>query len=484
MHLLLIDPVTLARFRCALGLVVIYDKYLGWSSICDFFSDAGVAPLMTVPDLTRGLLHGLNDDCRWQQALHGLQLALGGLLLLRCRGAEACSGLLWALYVSERQRVPITATNGDGLLVTALLWSSLMRSDDAPSHCLAALGLRLQVLSMYLVAVAHKCIDYGPGSMQWLRGDAVRQSFLCPLHATPLGTWLGGMPGLCRVLTWTTMLAQTLCPLALMVLPAASRGSLAALLCLGVMHVAMELTMQLSIFPSVCMACLVLFLPAPAGAAAVPRSWRSALAGVLLVIVAMATVESNRDLPRKLCRSAACTMAAPEGWAMRSAEAAAHAMWITTRWEMYVGYAFCTWHVASAQLPPRGTTVDLHRLMHTPYALPGEGPRVTGATPLWQYLHLEMHSLHADAHRLRDRDVAEAARRGRDHGARMVAAHLCRRFAVDNVTLSLLDYAPRVPPGMLPRIPAETLGTHVCEIRKGRHARTGETGAAGERADR
>lgn len=469
--LLVIDANTLARFRQALGLVVVYDKYLGWSSICDFFSNTGVAPLTTVPDLTRGLLHGLSDDCRWQQALHTLQLALGGLLLLRRGDAAVCSGLLWAVYVSERQRVPIAATHGDGLLVTALLWSSLMRSGDAPARCVAALGLRLQVLSMYLLAVAHKCIDYGPGSVRWLRGEGVRQSLLCPFHATPMGTWLSGMPGLCRLLTWATMLTQALCPLALLVLPAAaSRGRLAALLCLGAMHVAMELTMQLSIFPAICLACLTLFLPPPprggaAAAAPAPRSWPSALAAVLLVVVAMATVESNRDLPRELCRTAGgcgSRLAEEEGWApLRSAEAVAHAMWINTRWEMYVGYAFCTWHVASAQL--RGTTVDLHRLMHDDALPGGEGPRVMGATPLWQYLHLEMHSLHADAHRHRDAAAAAAAMRGRDRGARMVAAHLCRRYPVANVSLSILDYAPRVPPGMLPRIPAETLATHACD---------------------
>ena len=496
-----IDTATAKLLRRCLGAVVIYDKYLQWSSICDFFSNQGVQPLKAVPDFHRGFLHGLSDECEWQQSLHGLQAVLGLLLLLGW-GRQRCCFCLWGIYVSERFRAGKVATGGDGLLGVCLLWASLMFPEDQPfATALATLGMRIQIVLMYTTAVAHKLVERGQGSMRWLAGDAFRQSLSCPPYAVDLGVWIANnIPhewG--KWITWLTMAIQLISPWALLLVSPGGKASAvvrdAALFALAGLHVAMQLTLDLCIFPVACIVALIVFLPPRESRK--PRSGGATLgndteacivlcfaACVLTAVTILATIEQGRGMGRELYAQSPELLhplrhLAPSSHVGSVALGLTQRLWIPTLWSMFVGTAACTWHIVPAhiKLPGGGEKlVDLHRYMHRPATvstasesevdLAAHAPGSMGKTPLWQNLNLQLHDYHHAYHNAQDPTLPKRKEflEIRDLTAELLARYYCDRHrdVLHNLSISILDYAVRAPPGLLPLSESTEVGWYRC----------------------
>ena len=450
--MLRIEPATVRLFWAALGAVVLYDKYIGWSSICDFFSWEGMLPLEVVPDLQHGLLHGWSDRCEWPRLLAGLQLLLGGLLLLG-RGGRGCCACLWVLYLSERCRTRVAPTGGDGLLAAGLLWGALLEGGRASP---AALGVRLQVCLMYLFAALNK-LDYpGEGSLDWVGGRALEQSLACPTYTTALGDLVsqqmagGGAPrALGGLATRCVPLLQMVCPAALLLtsgLPPRCLWRLRWGLWWGLvaMHLGMGLVLHLGVFSPACLAILVVLLPPrgqprPATTTTPWLSWGVAVA--LLGVTVLATFERNP-----------CSPSLPGGPA---ALPVARALYLPVRWTMFSGSAGCPWVTVAAHLALPGEAeerpVDLHRYTHEGVVPEATSPPSMGKTPLWEYMNYELVERHTAG-------MTES----RDRMADALGDYYCRRYGVHNLTVAIRDHAPNAPEGLLPEVPPVSLATRRC----------------------
>lgn len=421
-----IDKRVLGLYRQALGAVVLLDRYMGYPSICDFYSRDGIYP-GTGPDW---ILHG--DDCRWSTTLHWVQALLGWLMLTR-RGGRGCSALLWIVYLSERHRQPIYSTGGDALLVVALMWSALM-PQRGDVYSVAVLAMRIQVLMMYTSAALRKLGDLGPLSFRWLSGDAVAQVLACPYYTTQLGRLLLKAPLLCKLLTWSAMAVQGMAPL-LFLLDTNSAAYRLYLASLVALHIGMAAAMRLAIFTPICLTCLVLFLPSrkrvvPAQEGSLARMCSAAL----LALSVAATLWESRDI----LTDPPYTEETP--WVT----AAATALRLPMQWRMFIGSATCTWHNVSATTREGSIVADLHALHHG-------GRKAIGLTPLWQHQHILIHDLHGEYIRAESGGRAEWARQTahyRDEMGFALGHFYCRRFRalhLSNVTIEVYDHEDRDP---------------------------------------
>ncbi len=271
---LAVDLRSLALFRIGVGLVLVVDWLLRIPQIDQLYTDAGVLPreaLMRFSGRPLLSLHLLSGAWSVQLLLFTIALvfAVGFVAGYRTR---LCAVVSWALLLSMHVRNPFVLHGGDAVLRLLIFWSmfaplnqrwSLDRALNPSTPVLparhlspASLALVFQICGIYWFAAAAKMHP------SWLgEQSAVYYALSLDQFATPVGRFLLAYHGVMQLMTTGTILLELLGPL--LAISPVFTVPLRLLIPLSFMgfHVGLALTMWLDLFPWVCIAAWLAFLP-------------------------------------------------------------------------------------------------------------------------------------------------------------------------------------------------------------------------------
>lgn len=336
---LTIDSASLAVFRGGLGAIVVADLFLRWPLSAWLLSPSGI--LKVHPTELWGLL-SLGD---FDGAHVGL-FALAGCsaLLVLLEWFPRVSAALLLLSVSSiHARNPWVLDGGDGCLRWLLLWNFLLSLElpgakwapvrVAPASPLprnerifafSGVGLLLQPVVIYLSSVAHKLKGEA-----WRDGTAVEIAFSQSLWERPLGAIIAETEHLPVILTYLTLLIETLGPVLLL---SPYRPRLSRWVGLGLLtalQLGIGLSLRMNLFPWIMTLALVPFVPAPSwvqgfgqkvGSSTRPLRFAVVLSQALLfqsLISAADSVSGGRLLPRAIAR-VEVALGIEQAWSMYS----------------------------------------------------------------------------------------------------------------------------------------------------------------------
>jgi len=270
-----IDRRSLAAFRIGLGLLLIWDLVGRARSLRAHYTADGVYPAAEALQLrpSSPLFHVFlwSDAFTVQAALFVVFGVLALLLVLGWR-TRIVSVLAFVFLASLVRRNPYVCHTGDTWLKTLAFWAMLLPLGSAFSldrlrgrgpppestraFSLVTAGALLQVAAFYVSA------GYLKSRYEvWTRGDAVWVFTHAVEYTRPFGAWLGRFPGLCRALTYGTLVLEGLLPL-LFFSPFATRWIRGALiLVFASFHVTLSAVIHIGIFQLVCIVALFLFVP-------------------------------------------------------------------------------------------------------------------------------------------------------------------------------------------------------------------------------
>lgn len=274
--LLGIDLRSMAVFRILIGSIILYDLGIRASSLKAHYTDLGI--------ISRDVLRGISEN----PLLLSLNMLDGGLLwqaiLFAAAGCSAIclvagyktrlSTLICTLLVlSIHVRNPFVNNLGDWYLLNLLFWSSLLPlggrfSVDASTAVkykfkqktvlsIASMGILFQVAALYVFSVFFKI------SPIWhSEGSAIYYALSLDRLVTPLGELVLLCPDEWLIsLTKATILLEKWGPMLAFFPIITVPFRVIAIICFIFFHLGLLLTMELGIFPLVCMAAWILFIP-------------------------------------------------------------------------------------------------------------------------------------------------------------------------------------------------------------------------------
>ena len=271
-----LDTRTLALYRVTLALLVLTDLAMRARDLTAHYTDAGIltrAFALAHHDIpTYFRLYYVSGDAWWTILLFALT-ALAALMLLLGHRTRVASILLWFLITSLHLRNPGLLNAGDGVLRAFLLWSAFLplarhysldraRASDRgelPNSVLSfgTAAALLQVIVLYLFAWALK------DGLSWHDGTAIWRALSDERFATPIGEALLRYDALLPPLTHAAIWIELIAPLLLLIPYRNHLMRVLAYLALTGLHVGIALTMEIGIFPFICLQTLLLLLPAP-----------------------------------------------------------------------------------------------------------------------------------------------------------------------------------------------------------------------------
>jgi len=273
-----LDLRSLALFRVAISVVVLGDLVQRAVDLRAHYSDAGVLPRAALIERFSGdwaiSLHLASGRVEFQAALFLLHAGAALCLLVGLR-TRLATVACWALCCSLHARNPMVLQGGDDLLRVLLFWGMFLPlgargSVDAsarrgarrlmPSSPLLSAGtiaLLLQVCAVYWCTAVYKAHPAWTST-----GNAVYLALNIDQMARPLGQLLlHHLPWLLRPLSLGTFWLEVLGPALLLVPLARGRLRTVAVVLFVLFHTALGFTLQLGVFPFVCGAAWLAFLP-------------------------------------------------------------------------------------------------------------------------------------------------------------------------------------------------------------------------------
>ncbi|MGH7294464.1 MAG: HTTM domain-containing protein, partial [Polyangiaceae bacterium] len=178
--------------------------------------------------------------------------------------------LSW-IFVSSIHHRNFFLVDGGDMIARALLFWSLFADLGAaygidarrrPGRVVdvPAFGMRLLQMQIAILYSGTARVKMRAG---WLKGDAVFDALQLDGFTRPAGAVLGRSPALCKLMTYGTLVAETLFPLAAFS-PFAIRACRVAALVMGLaLQLGILVTMRVGIFTEVMIASMALFVPVP-----------------------------------------------------------------------------------------------------------------------------------------------------------------------------------------------------------------------------
>ena len=276
-----IDLRTLAVFRVAIAAVLCGDMIERLIHVRMYYSDDGILPSMGLDQIFGASvkwtsLHYHTGGSVW---LQGLMIAVGVVAALAmCVGyrTRLMTILSWLLFISLNRRVSSMCSGGDDLMRLMLFWSIFLPlgarwsldaikqnrtgnplgSDQQHFFSAGTVAILLQLGYVYVFTAIFKVL-----SPTWSAGTAVQVALQYELHVRPLGLWLNGQTQLLSVITYATLIVEFFVPF-LVFSPV--KNALARWIGVVTMlsfHLGILLCMRIGIFPFVCMACWLIYVP-------------------------------------------------------------------------------------------------------------------------------------------------------------------------------------------------------------------------------
>ena len=275
-----IDLRSLAVLRIGLGLLLLCDLGVRWPDLAAHYSDEGLLPraaMQSYFDSRPGLLslHMLFGTVPAVSALFAIAATIAAAFALGYR-TRLTGFLSLVLLCSLQARNPFVLSGGDSLLRMLLFWmlflpggarfsidawradlSGAVSTTGNRHFSIGAAGLVLQVAFVYWFSALLK--DHPAWRSE---GSAIYLALSIDQFAKPLGHAMLAWPGLLKVLTLATFWLEVIGPLAAFLSAWQGRFRLAVIaVFLGFHLVALNLTMELGIFPWVCAVGWLAFLP-------------------------------------------------------------------------------------------------------------------------------------------------------------------------------------------------------------------------------
>jgi len=328
--ILRLDARSLAVARVLLGLVLLVDAALRASSAGRVLAADGMLP----PGLARRFVGhpwswslAFVGDGVWSGMASLLLEGLAGVLLAAGVATPVVTTVAWVAVVSVVRRTAPMTNAGDVFLACLLFWGQFLpwgarwswdarrrgAVEAASVQGLAAAAILLQVAAVYLSA------GWGKWNDVWRSGDAVAYALSVHDHGTYVGDWIAASGVPARLLTWATMLLETVGPPLLLV----GRARLPLVAVFIAFHAAIAVTMDVCLFPWVGAAAWITLLPGTfwdrlmpgsAGGATLtaPRGTAGRIACIAsLGVAAAAFLSANgpwaRPLPTALARAVQLT---------------------------------------------------------------------------------------------------------------------------------------------------------------------------------
>lgn len=263
---------SLSLMRIALAIVILLDLIFRCSDIEAFYTAQGIWPKTVVYNFawSRGYwsFHLIFDTYLWNGILFGFHFLLALSLLLGYR-TQLVTALLWLFTVSLHNRNLFILQSGDDLLRLTLLWAIFLPwgqyySLDARQHRkgfyltrLASMGYLILIASVYTFTVLLK------NSNEWrVDGTAIYYALSLEQIRLPItGDFVYQFPSLMRALTYVVYGIECLIPILLLWPSKCKWLRRSAFMCLLFLHVGIALTLYVGLFPFICMAVSIGFLP-------------------------------------------------------------------------------------------------------------------------------------------------------------------------------------------------------------------------------
>lgn len=272
-----IDLRTLALFRIALGVTILWDLINRAQYLPFFYTDRGVMTRAQAIDwlAPERLSFHLMSGQVWVQA--ALLLIAGGIAVALIAGwrTRLMTVLSWVFLLSLQNRNPILLQGGDTLLLILLFWSIFLplgarfsvnaaldssqhdrRAGDTGYFSAATAAILLQASYVYFFGALLKT------SPEWLPdGTAVYYALHLDSLATTAGIWFRQFEAVLHGLTYYVWFLELLTPLLLFspVLHLPLRLTGQALLI--TMHIGFALFLFIGLFPVISICSLLLFTP-------------------------------------------------------------------------------------------------------------------------------------------------------------------------------------------------------------------------------
>lgn len=275
-----IDLRALSAYRVGLAGVLLLDLISRARDLEAHYCDAGVLPRAALLEKFSRLdvwsLH-LTVGSVWGQTLLFTLHALFALMLLVGYRTRLATWLCWLLIVSVQSRNEMVVDGGDVLLRAMFFWAGFLplgahwavdawragpSQARAPRVVLSAatVATLLQLVGMYVLTAVEK----SHAAWHWPEAGAISMALSLDQFARPLGLWLRQFPTPLRYATVAVFWLELWGPLLLFV-PPWRNGLLRSITTLTFMlfHVGLWLTLELGLFPLICIICWIVFLPSP-----------------------------------------------------------------------------------------------------------------------------------------------------------------------------------------------------------------------------
>lgn len=270
-----IDLRSLAVFRMALALLILWDLVSRSRDLTAHYTDRGVLPRAALISQFSNpwhlSLHLLNGTAPVQAALF-LIAGLCAVTLLVGYRTRLCTWLSWALLVSLHNRNSMVLHGSDVLLRMMLFWALFLPlgaccsldslahvSSPKPCHRAISMGTAaylLQIVFVYWFNALNKT------GVEWrTEGSAVYYALSIDQLATSIGHWLLQFPELLKGLTFATWWCEALGPFLLFVPIWTGPIRTAAIVGFWCLHVGFGVCLELGPFPWVSACTLLPFVP-------------------------------------------------------------------------------------------------------------------------------------------------------------------------------------------------------------------------------
>ncbi len=269
-----IDTRSLALFRIALALLILFDLSVRARELVAHYTDLGVLPRTAFIEhyghFSWWSFHLLSGSL-WFQVLLFLVAGVFALALLFGWNTRIAMVASWLLLISLQTRNPLVLQGGDIFLRVLAFWAmflplgakwsldSLKRSDYFPNKNIlsfASAGLLLQIAFVYFFSALLK------SGKEWIPdGSAVYLALSIDQFATHFGKWLLMQASLLPILTYATYYLELIGPFFLFI--PFWFGPLRMIFTMGfvVLQAGMGLSLRLGPFPWISGMAMLVFLP-------------------------------------------------------------------------------------------------------------------------------------------------------------------------------------------------------------------------------
>jgi len=266
-----LDARSLSIFRIALAACLLWECAQYGKDLDSLYSDSGIV------SVAEALAHRggggwplsaflLGESARWQGGVLAV-LSASSLALMIGWQPRIAAGIAWLCLTAFQLRNPYVQFGADAFLrlmtMFAFLlplrgngWLGVRLLQPASDRSAAAMALRLQVATVFLVAGWVKLV-----SPEWQRGVGVQHAFDYAFLAQPLAVWLREYPAVGFALTHATTFLEVVGALMLLAPCAVPRLRSLGILSMMVMCVGFSAGLRVGLFPVVGIVALSALLP-------------------------------------------------------------------------------------------------------------------------------------------------------------------------------------------------------------------------------